>query len=75
MPVGQNPSSTSGPYNRPRSVDVGQAGVEGEQDEQDEGEEVAEEVHPELGWQGKGQLWTVRTGQACVALIGSGNKL
>ena len=72
MPVGQNPSSTSGPYNRPWPVDVGQAGVEGEQDEQDEGEEVAEEVHPELCWQGKGQLWTVGTEEECDALLGSG---
>ena len=45
------------------------------EDEEEEGEEVAEEVHPELGWQGKGQLWTVRTEQTCVALIGSGKKL
>ena len=63
VPVCQNPwSSTSGPGNWPRPVDgaVGQA--EGEQDEQEEGEEVAEEIHPELCWQGRGQLWT--TGQS-----------
>ena len=50
---------TSGPAGHwPRPVHVGQAAVEGEQDEQEEGEEVAGEVHPELCWQGKGQLWT-----------------
>ena len=62
MPIWQNPwSSTAGPGHRPGPVDgaVGQAdAVEGEQDEQEEGEEVAEEVHPEQCWQGKGQLWT-----------------
>ena len=73
IPIRQNSISTSGPRERPGPVDVGQAGVDGEQDKQEEGEEVAEDVHPELCWRGKGQLWTVGTEQACVALIGSGS--
>ena len=67
IPIRQNSISISEPCERPGPVDVGQAGVDGEQDEQEEGEEVAEDVHPELCWQGKGQLWTVgRAGMCCL---------
>ena len=63
VPICQNPrSSTSGLGDRPWSVDGAVDQAEGDQDEQEEGEEVAEEIHPELCWQGKGQLWT--TGQS-----------
>ena len=38
--------------------DLGQADVEADHGKQEEGKEVAEQVHPDLYWLGKGQLWT-----------------
>ena len=56
--VGQKPASASRPrhWARPRPEDL--AAADGEHGEQEEGEEVVEELHPELCWQGRGQLWT-----------------
>ena len=38
--------------------DLGQADVEADHGKQEEGKEVAEQVHPDLCWLGRGQLWT-----------------
>ena len=56
MTVGQDPPTTP---DRSRSMeDLGQADVEADHGKQEEGKELAEQVHPDLCWLGKGQLWT-----------------
>ena len=56
MTVGQDPPTTP---DRSRSMeDLGQADVEADHGKQEESKELAEQVHPDLCWLGKGQLWT-----------------
>ena len=60
MTVGQDaPTTPDRSRNRSRSMeDLGQADVEDDHGKQEEGEEAAVQVHPDLCWLGRGQLWT-----------------